>query len=294
MEIHMSSNPLKKLYSNIVFGMTMLDKDKYWLLKRIVHKSPVFSSIKTMSFDKGSLMYGDNDIGNHSEDHTCAIINSEKMLESLNMNDYDVFHDDFIELSKMTYFIFCYVFNPFEPEKTFTDRWRTFISKTHTQQVEMSFNNSKKTIISLALALYSNKPIAGVANDLVNARKSPPIFSNCGMVFDKSGHEYKLLHYTVTKPGVNEHISVVLIENNGEKYYKVSVTAGKDNAELFRANDSGDEYFTFDFNEFTPYKEVPDFVAKFSMALVRGINPEYTEDELPNKRYKDIFDMIGY
>lgn len=290
----MSTNPLKKLYSNIVFGMTMLDKDKYWLLKRIVHKLPVFSSVKTMSFDKGSLMYGDNDIGNHSEDHTCAIINSEKMLQTLNMNDYDVFHSDFIELSKMTYFIFCYVFNPFEPEKTFTARWANFLSKSHSQQVVASFNNNKKTILNLAFSLNNNKPIAGLENNLVNARKNPPIFSNCGVVFDKEGHEFKLLHYTVTKPSVDGHVSVVLIEQNGKKYYKVSVTSGKDNAELFQENEAGDEYFMFDFNEFTPYTEVFEFVSKFSMALIRGISPDYKEDELPNRRYKDIFDMIGY
>lgn len=288
----MSSNPLKKLYSNIVFGMTMLDKDKYWLLKRIVHELPVFSSIKTMSFDKGSLMYGDNDIGNHSKDNTCAIVNSDKMLATLNKNDYDIFHSDFIDLSKMTYFIFCYVFNPFEPEKTFNDRWKNFLTKS--QQVTASFNNNKKSLLQLVFAMKNNKSIFGSDNTLVNARKTPPIFSNCGVVFDKAGHEFKLLHYTVTKPSSGGHVSVVLIESEGEKYYKVSVTAGKDNAELFKPNESGDEYFTFDFSEFTAYKDVSEFVAKFSMALVRSINPEYTEDSLPNKRYKDIFDMIGY
>ena len=288
----MSSNPLKKLYSNIVFGMTMLDKDKHWLLKRIVHELPVFSSIKTMSFDKGSLMYGDNDIGNHSKDNTCAIVNSDKMLATLNKNDYDIFHSDFIDLSKMTYFIFCYVFNPFEPEKTFNDRWKNFLNKS--QQVTASFNNNKKSLLQLVFAMKNNKSIFGSDNTLVNARKTPPIFSNCGVVFDKAGHEFKLLHYTVTKPSSGGHVSVVLIESEGEKYYKVSVTSGKDNAELFKPNESGDEYFTFDFSEFTSYKDVSEFVAKFSMALVRSINPEYTEDSLPNKRYKDIFDMIGY
>jgi len=288
----MSSNPLKKLYSNIVFGMTMLDKDKYWLLKRIVHELPVFSSIKTMSFDKGSLMYGDNDIGNHSKDNTCAIVNSDKMLATLNKNDYDIFHSDFIDLSKMTYFIFCYVFNPFEPEKTFNDRWKNFLTKS--QQVTASFNNNKKSLLQLVFAMKNNKSIFGSDNTLVNARKTPPIFSNCGVVFDKAGHEFKLLHYTVTKPSSGGHVSVVLIESEGEKYYKVSVTAGKDNAELFKPNEAGDEYFIFDFSEFTAYKDVSEFVAKFSMALVRSINPEYTEEALPNKRYKDIFDMMGY
>lgn len=290
----MGTHPLKKLYSNVVFGMTMLDKDKYWLLKRIVHKSPVFSSIKTMSFDKGALMYGDNDIGNHSEDHTCAIINSEKMLESLNMNDYDIFHYDFIELSKMTYFIFCYVFNPFEPEKTFIDRWKKFLSKPNSHQVSISFNNNKRSLLNMVTAMKQRQSILESENTLVNARKTPPIFYNCGVVFDKDGHEFKLLHYTVRKPSVDGHVSVVLIEHDGKKYYKVSVTSGKDNAELFQKNEKGDEYFTFDFNEFIPYSEVSEFVSKFSMALVRGINPEYTEDDLPNRRYKDIFDMMGY
>jgi hypothetical protein len=288
----MSSNPLKKLYSNIVFGMTMLDKDKHWLLKRIVHELPVFSSIKTMSFDKGSLMYGDNDIGNHSKDNTCAIVNSDKMLATLNKNDYDIFHSDFIDLSKMTYFIFCYVFNPFEPEKTFNDRWKNFLAKS--QQVTASFNNNKKSLLQLVFAMKNNKSVFDSDNTLVSSRKTPPIFSNCGIVFDKSGDEFKLLHYTVTKPSVEGHVSVVLIEKNGQKYYKVSVTAGKDNAELFKTNEAGDEYFTFDFSEFTAYKDVSEFVAKFSMALVRSINPEYTEEALPNKRYKDIFDMMGY
>lgn len=288
----MSRNPLKKLYSNIVFGMTMLDKDKHWLLKRIVHELPVFSSIKTMSFDKGSLMYGDNDIGNHSKDNTCAILNSDKMLATLNKNDYDIFHSDFIDLSKMTYFIFCYVFNPFDPEKTFNDRWKNFLNKS--QQVAASFNNNKKSLLQLVFAMKNNQSIFGSDNTLVNARKTPPIFSNCGIVFDKSGDEFKLLHYTVTKPFVEGHVSIVLIEKNGQKYYKVSVTAGKDNAELFKTSEAGDEYFTFDFSEFTAYKDVSEFVAKFSMAMVRSINPEYTEETLPNKRYKDIFDMMGY
>jgi hypothetical protein len=290
----MSSNPFKKLYSNIVFGMTMLDKDKHWLLKRIVHELPVFSSVKTMSFDKGVLLYGDNDIGNHSEDHTCAIVNSERMLHLLHKNDYDSFHADFIDLSQMTYFIFCYVFNPFEPEKTFTECWKDFIGKSHSQQVLASFNNNKKALLTLPFSLHNNQPIAGLENTLVNARKSPPIFSNCGVVFDKAGDEFKLLHYTVTKPFVEGHVSVVLIEKNGQKYYKVSVTAGKDNAELFKTNEAGDEYFAFDFSEFTTYNKVSEFVAQFSMALVRGINPEYKDDELPNRRYKDIFDMMGY
>lgn len=290
----MSSNPLKKLYSNIVFGMTMLDKDKYWLLKRVVHELPVFSSIKTMSFYKGSLMYGDNDIGNHSEDNTCAIVNNVNMLTALDKYDYSIFHSDFIDLSKMTYFIFCYVFNPFKPEKTFIDRWKKFQSKVHAQQVTASFNNNKKSLLNLVFAMKNNQPIFGSDNTLVNARKTPPIFSNCGVVFDKAGYEFKLLHYTVTKPSVEGHVSVVLVEKNGQKYYKVSVTEGKDNAELFKTNEAGDEYFTFNFSEFTAYKDVSEFVAKFSMALVRSINPEYTEDSLPNKRYKDIFDMIGY
>lgn len=287
----MSNNPLKKIYSNIVFGMTLLDKDKYWLLKRIVHELPVFSSIKTMTFDKGSLMYGDNDIGNHSKDNTCAIVNSDKMLATLNKNDYDIFHSDFIDLSKMTYFICCYVFNPFEPEKTFNNRWKNFLDKS--KQITASFNNNKKSLLQLVFAMKNNKPILSSDNTLVSARKTPPIFSNCGVVFDKAGHEFKLLHYTVTKPSLSGHVSVVLIEIEGEKYYKVSVTSGKDNAELFQS-ESGSEYFVFDFDKFTKYKDVSEFVSKFSMALVRSISPDYTEDSLPNKRYKDIFDMIGY
>lgn len=290
----MGTNPLKKLYSNVVFGMTMLDKDKYWLLKRIVHELPVFSSVKTMSFDKGSLMYGDNDIGNYSEDNTCAIVNSDKMLTTINKNDYNTFHMDVIDLSKMTYFIFCYVFNPFEPEKTFSDRWKKFLSKPNSHQVSASFNNKKRSLLNMVTAMKQRQSILESENTLVNAWKTPPIFYNCGVVFDKGGHEFKLLHYTVAKPSSNGHISVVLIEKNGEKYYKLSVTSGPDNAELFQKNESGNEYFIFDFNEFKPYTNVSEFVADFSMSLVRGINPEYTEDSLPNKRYKDIFDMMGY
>lgn len=292
MEMYMSSSLFKKLYSNIVFGMTMLNKKDHWLLKRIIHELPMFSSVKTMKFENGSLMYGDRNIGNYSADNSQAIVNNQDMIITLKKDNYDIFQNDFINLSKITYFIYCYLFNPFEPKKTFVMSWKKFLNKAQSQKLKTHFNNNAKSMMNLVHA-YHNGQKLNEEGSMGSYRKSPPIFANCGIVFDRNGTEFKLMHYTVAKPGNSGHVSVVLIERDGQKYYKLSVTSGSNDTELFRVQ-NGSEYFILYFNEFTPYAETHEWMSDFSMSLVKGIDPEYDQDVLPNKRYKEVFDMMGY
>lgn len=293
MEMYMSASFLKKLYSSIVFKMTMLNNDQHWLLNKLVHELPAFSSIKTMKFEKGVLMYGDSDIGNHSADNTYAIVNCSKMLEAIKKDNYDVFYDDFMNLSQMTYFIYCYVLNPFDPKTTYQEGWNKFISHTQSKDVVVSFNNSKKSVLRI-LHEYNNPHLRNIDKDSLSAyRQRPPIDSNCGMVFDKNGNEYKLLHYTVNVSS-SSHISIVLVESYGQKYYKISRKFGKNNAELFHTNSNGYEHFHFNIKEFKTYKEIQEFVESFSLDLIKGIYPDYDQDILPNSQYKQIFDMVGY
>lgn len=288
----MSNSFLKKLYSKIVFKMTMLNNDDHWLLNKLMQELPAFSSIKTMKFEKGSLMYGDSDIGNHSADNTYAIVNCSKMLEAIKKDNYDIFYEDFINLSQMTYFIYCYVLNPFEPQSTYQDGWYKFTANTKSKDVT-SFNNTKKSLMRFLNEHY-NPHLRDVKPDSLAAyRQRPPIFSNCGMVFDKNGNEYKLLHYTVNTSS-SKHISIVLIEKDGQKYYKISSRFGKNNVDLFHVNANEHEHFYFHFDEFKPYQDIHQFVADYSMMLVRGIYPDYEYDVLPNIQYKQIFDMMGY
>jgi len=289
----MSASFFKKLYSTIVFKMTMLNNDQYWLLNKLVHELPAFSSIKTMKFEKGVLMYGDSDIGNHSADNTYAIVNCSKMLEAIKKDNYDIFYEDFMSLSQMTYFIYCYVLNPFEPEETYTKGWQQFTLNTNSKDIVSSFNNTKKSLMSLLKEHY-NPNLRDVQPDtLISYRKRPPIFSNYGMVFDKNGNEYKLLHYTVNVSSTS-HISIVLIESFEKKYYKLSRTFGKNNVDLFHVNTNGYEHFNFNIKDFKPYQEIQEFVGDFSLELIKGIYPDYDQDVLPNSQYKQIFDMVGY
>lgn len=289
----MSINTFKKLYSTIVFGMTMLHKDTYWMLKNIIQFMPAFSSIKTLKFEKGNMFYGDREVGNQSADNQMVIINSKDFLKTIKKEN-NSFFDDFMGLSHMTYFISTYVFNPFEPEKSYKAAWKTFKTKVCSPEHINSFNNQQRSLMNMAFSLRMTGGIEEKESPMVKSRNKPPIFSNYGVIFHTDGREFKVLHYSVKQVSSNEgHVSVVLIEIEGKKYYKLSVTEGGNDAELFQ-HTNGNEYLNFDFSEFNEYTNTIEFIADFSMLIVKSIRPEYHEDSLPNQRYKELFDMIGY
>jgi hypothetical protein len=266
--------------------------DKYWLGKRISQILPPFTNIKRLTFRKSSIDYGGKYIGETSVDHQTAIIKDSKMLSMLNKNNADCFNDDFLELSQMAYFVFCYLFTPSNAEANYIERWSVFFKALKHDKVT-SFGKTIKATVDLLTNLNNNITPPEFANTLENCNMTPPISTEFGVVFDSNGLECKLLHLTVKIPDSIDHVSLVLLERNNEKYYKLSKIHGLSKSELVHKV-KNEEYFKFNINEFSNYLTVTEFIAEFSMLLVKGINPEYKEDNHPTGRHKAIFDMLHY
>jgi hypothetical protein len=288
----MITNTVKKVYVNILFNLFYFGKQRHWLSKKFLHILPFFSITKKIHFLKGDLGYNQLYIGSYSKDQSKTFIDNIDMLENLNKNNYKTFEKDFIEIAQMTYFIFCYLFKADNPEEYYNDRWNVFLKKISHDTV-MSFGKSGQTCVDLLTSLNNNVIPYEFSNSLENSQRVPPIHSKFGMVFDENGDEFKLLHCTVRKPNIKSHISLVLIEKDEKKYYKLSTTHGSENAEILR-NINGFDYFVFDFNEFKEFSNTSSFMSEFSLLLVKAIHTNYNADVLPKQPDKLIFDMLFY
>lgn len=287
----MSLAILKKTYVNILSSL-LLQNDKYWLHRKLIHKLSIFSVLKKLKFDNGELVYEDRYMGYHSKDKKTVLIDNEEILQKIDKNNYDTFKKDFVDLAQMTYFIFCYLFTPCNPEEHYKERWDVFLKKSSHDKIS-AFGKSSRLAIDLLISLNNNIIPYEFCNTLENCRKVPPIYSKYGVVFDSHGNEFKLLHYTVRKPNIKSHVSLILLEKDDKKYYKLSNSNGFEYAELVRKNNHSDCLF-FDFNEFKEYLHVSDFLGDFSMLVIKGIYPEYNEDFLPMQQDKIILDMLVY
>lgn len=290
----MTNHFLKRVYSNVVFGMTMLGNDRYWMLKKLISELPAFSSVKKLTFDKGNIKYGESEVGNQSSDNRLAIINSSELLKTLKKDDPTVFFNDFMNLSQMTYFTFSYVFNPFDAENTYKQRWLRFKASVSSVDKIVRFNNKNESLSMVSLRYITTGSLPDHDAESVKNRKRPPICSNYGVIFHQDGREFKLLHYTVKQVAYQDgHVSVILIECDGQKYYKLNAHPGGNDTALFeKVNDN--EYLNFNLDDFKPYTKTRDFIGEFSMLLVRSIYPEYASEKLPTLKDKVIFDMLGY
>lgn len=288
----MTSITLKTLYVNIVSSLLLKSGSKHWLFKKIMHTTPFLKLPKKIEFHTGDLAYNGFYAGHHSKDKSVVFIDNEAILKEIDKNHYDIFEKDFIELSQMTYFIFCYLFNPCNPVECYNERWAIFWKKISHDKIT-AFGRSGRLGIDLLISLNNNVIPHEFSNSLENGRKVPPIYSKFGMVFDNKGNEYKLLHYTVRKPNVKSHVSVVLLEFNNKKYYKLSIVDGFEYAELIKKT-KGNDYFVFNFDEYKEYSTTSEFMADFSMQVIKGIYPEYTDNRLPMQQDKVILDMLVY
>lgn len=266
--------------------------DKYWLEKSIAKKGLPFSIFKRFEASTCNLYYGKTCIGKTSVDHQISIIKDPKMLSMINKDNADCFYDDFLELSQMAYFVFCYLFTPSNAESNYAERWSVFFKLLDHDKIT-SFGKTIKATVDLLTNLNNNTTPPEFANTLQNCNMMPPISTEFGVVFDSNGLECKLFEYLVKTPNSNNFISVVLLEKDGEKYYKLSTHNGISGSDLI--NDvMGYKYLRFNLDEFIRYRVVSEFVGAFSMMMVKGINPEYKEDAHPTGRHKAIFDMLHY
>lgn len=285
-------NFANSLYYKFVSGISKIINDKYWLGKRIAQILPPFSRVNRLTFRKSSIDYGGKYIGQTSFDNQTSIIKERTMLTRLRKDNADCFHDDFIEISQMVYFIFCYLFMPSNAEANYIDRWGVFFKALKHDKIT-SFGKTIKATVDLLTSLNNNNTPPEFANTLENCNMTPPILTEFGVVFDSSGLEFKLLHYTVKIPNSNDHISLVLLEKDTAKYYKLSKINGLSKSDLVHTINN-DDYFKFNINEFSNYSQVTEFISEFSMLLIKAINPEYKEDNHPTVRHKAIFDMLHY
>lgn len=280
------------LYYKLVYGLSRLVSDKYWLGKRISKKTLPFSIFKRFEPSICKLYYGKNYIGLTSVDHQTAIIKDPKMLSMLNKNNADCFNDDFLELSQMAYFVFCYLFMPSNAEANYIERWRVFFNALKHDKIT-SFGKTIKATVDLLTNLNNNITPPEFANTLENCNMTPPILTEFGVVFDSSGLECKLLEYIVKIPNSRDRVSVILLEKDGVKHYKLSKINGLSGGELVN-NVMGYNYFKLNIDDFIKYNVVTEFIDDFSMMLVKGIYPAYKEDVHPRYHDKIIFDMVHY
>lgn len=287
----MTLNLLSVVYYKIISSLSKLVSDKYWLGKHIAQSLPL-THFKRLKIDKCSLFYGKDYIGRTSIDNQVSIIKDQKMLKAMKKNNGDIFENDFLALSQMTYFIFCYLFKPSDYESNFNDRWRCFHKALLHDKVS-SFGRTIKVTVDLLTNLNNNNVPPEFANTLENCHTTPPILTEFGVVFDVNGLEFNLLHYTVKIPHSGEHVSLVLLENNNQRFYKLSKIHGDITSDLMHKVDYL-EYFKFDIKEFSRYNTAVDFIGDFSMLLVKGIYPAYKEDSHPRQYDKIIFDMVHY
>lgn len=278
------------IYSKLVTFLSKGGSDKYWLGKRLAHQLPA-TQFKRLKFSKDSIFYGDSFIGKTSLDNRFSIITDAEMLISLNKNNPTFFHNDFIELSQMVYFVFCYLFVPDNAENHFKERWVVFHKFLDHGKIT-SFGNAVKLSTDLLTKLNNGNVVPEFAPTLDNFRTTPPILSKFGVVFEKDGGEYNLLHYTIKLPRDKDHISLVLLEQNGRKFYKLTKLMAP-NIDLMDKV-SYHKYFKFDRCEYSEYSTASDFIGEFSMLLVKSIDPNYNEDFHPTAKNKMIFDMLHY
>lgn len=278
------------IYSKLVTFLSKGVSDKYWLGKRLAHQLPA-TQFKRLKIRKDSLIYGKTYIGEVSTDNQYAIIKDEDMLKSLNKSNPTFFHDDFLELSQMVYFVFCYLFVPDDSENHFNNRWAVFYKFLNHDKIT-SFGKTSKITQDLLQSLNNGNITPEFAPTLDNFRTTPPILSKFGVVFEKDGGEYNLLHYTIKLPRGKDHISLVLLEQNGQKFYKLTKLTTP-NIDLMDKV-SYHKYFKFDMCEYSKYSTASDFIGEFSMLLVKSIDPNYNEDFHPTAKNKMIFDMLHY
>lgn len=287
----MTLNLFSVVYYKIISSLSKLVSDKYWLGKLIAQSLPL-SHFKRLKIDKCSIFYGKNYIGRTSIDNQVSIIKDQKMLKAMKKNNGDIFESDFLALSQMTYFIFCYLFKPSDSESNFNDRWRCFHKALAHDKVS-SFGRTIKVTVDLLTHLNNKNVPPEFANTLENCHITPPILTEFGVVFHENGLEFNLLHYTVKIPHSGEHVSLVLLENDKQRFYKLSKIHGDITSDLMHKVDYL-EYFKFDIKEFSRYNTAVDFIGDFSMLLVKGIYPAYKEDSHPRQNDKIIFDMVHY
>jgi hypothetical protein len=280
------------LYYKFISCFSIFLNNKHWLRKHIAQILPPLSRIKNLKSDISNLYYDGGYIGKVSFDNKTVIIKDPKMLTFLNKDNADCFHDDFLELSQMVYFVFCYLFMPSNSEDNYKDRWSVFFKALKHDKIT-SFGKTIKATVDLLINLNNNKTPPEFANTLKNCNRSPPILTEFGIVLNSDGLECKLLHYTVKIPNSMDHISVVLLDRDGQKYYKLSKIYGLNRSELIDSG-MGFECFKFNINEFLKYSTVSEFIGDFSMMMVKGINPDYKEEKHPTILDKIIFDMAGY
>ena len=265
--------------------------DKYWLEKRLSQELPILK-FKRLKFRDDSIIFGDKFIGNISFDNEVAIIKDELILTQINKDNPIFFHKDFVELSQMVYFIFCYLFYPNNPQENYSNRWKIFNkSLIHTKIT--SFGYAHKTFRDLLKSLNNGNDLPEFAPTLDNFKTCPPILTNFGFFINKNGFDYSLLHYTVRLPHKkDEHISLVLLEKDNKKFYKLS----QQNIPGIDLTNKIDyhKYFKFDINEYSEYMNVSEFIGEFSMLIIKGINPDYKENFHPTYSQKMIFDMMSY
>jgi len=278
------------IYSKLVTFLSKDISDKYWLGKRLAHQLPA-AKFRRLKFSKDSMFYGDSFIGKTSLDNQFSIITDDRMLISLDKNNPTFFHDDFMALSQMVYFVFCYLFVPDDAENHFKDRWNVFYKFLNHDKIT-SFGKTSKTTQDLLQSLNNGKITPEFAPTLENFRTTPPILSKFGVVFEKAGGEYNLLHYTIKLPRDKDHISLVLLEQDGRKFYKLTKLMAPNIDLMDKA--SSHKYFKFDSREYSEYSTASDFIGKFSMLLVKSIDPTYNEEFHPTAKNKMIFDMLHY
>jgi hypothetical protein len=262
------------------------------LEKSISKKSLPFSTFKKFKPSTCKLYYGETYVGKTSVDHQTVIIKDSNMLSMLNKNNADCFNDDFLELSQMAYFVFCYLFTPSNAEANYIERWSVFLKALKHEKVT-SFGKTIKATVDLLTNLNNNITPPEFANTLENCNMTPPISTEFGVVFDSNGLECKLLEYIVKIPNSEDRITVVLLEKDGVKYYKLSKINVFSRGELVNSV-MGYDYLKLNLDEFIRYRVVTEFIGDFSMMMVKGIYPDYKENKHPTSRDKIIFDMAVY
>lgn len=271
--------------ANILYHFS---NDKYWLEKRLSQELPILK-FQRLKFRNDSIIFGNKFIGNISFDNDVAIIKDEFILNQIKKDNPVFFKNDFIELSKMVYFIFCYLFYPNNPQEHYLNRWKVF-NKILIHTKITSFGYSHKNFKDLLKSLNNGNDLPENAPTLENFRIFPPILTNFGFVINKNGFDYSLLHYTVRLPHTkDEHISLVLLEKDNKKFYKIS----KQNSPGIDLVNKID-YHKFDINEYSEYMNVSEFIGEFSMLIIKGIDPDYKENFHPTQCQKIILDMVNY
>jgi len=267
--------------------------DHNWLFKQLI--KPIFKKQKfnyknSFSFENGTVK-NNTSIGYVSYDKKTALLENRNTLTLYNRYKFESFHSDFVEISQMTYFIFCYVFCPFNPIQNYKSSWQVFKNRASSQESIHNFLQESDDTFDLLFRLNNNNMPKGFENTIEVSRKKPPIHSTYALIVEKNGKEFKMMNYTVQCPICNSYISVILLEQDDKKYYKISVTENKEYSGLLKNIDDHD-YLDFDLDQFSKYQHVSEFIATYSMLLVKAIEPSYDEDFLPTHQHKNLFDMI--